>query len=297
MITRRNLLSMGTLAAAGTMVLPRALRAEHKPGFRSLSAAFAQLEKANGGRLGVAVLDINSGEKASYRANESFAMCSTFKLLLAAAVLHRVDIHEEQLVRTVDIPAKPLIGNSPLTEEHAGKQMNISDLCGAVLTRSDNTAANLLIDSLGGPGGVTVYARSIGDSDTRLDRTETELNEARPGDLRDTTSPSAMVGNLHRLLLGKVLAPPSRERLTGWMIESTTGDVRIRAKLPEGWRAADKTGSNGKDTTNDIAILWPPHGSPILVAAYLTQCPGLEEKRNAVLAEVGRLVTACSPSA
>jgi beta-lactamase class A len=292
MITRRNLLSLGTLAAAGTLALPRVLRAEHKAGFRSLPAAFAQLEKANAGRLGVAVEDLGSGEKAGYHANDPFAMCSTFKFLLAAAILHRVDTHAEQLDRMVDIPEKPLIANSPLTEERAGKQMKVFDLCGAILTRSDNTAANLLIDSLGGPGGVTVYARSIGDPMTRLDRTETSLNEARPGDPRDTTSPSAMVGNLHRLLLGRVLSPPSRERLTQWMIANTTGDTRIRAKLPEGWRAGDKTGSNGTDTANDIAILWPPHGDPILVAAYLTECPGPEEKRNAVLAEVGRLITA-----
>jgi beta-lactamase class A len=293
MITRRNFLATGTLATIGTISLPRALSAERKARLGDLPAAFKELEKANAGRLGVAVLDVGSGKKAGYRAEERFAMCSTFKMLLAAAVLHRADIHEEQLDRTIAIPAKPLIGNSPLTEEHAGGKMTVSELCHAILTRSDNTAANLLIDSLGGPGGITVFARSIGDPLTRLDRTETSLNEARPGDPRDTTSPSAMVGNLHRLLLGKVLSPASREQLTQWMIANTTGGVRIRAKLPKDWRAGDKTGSNLKDTANDIAILWPPHGAPVLVAAYLTECAGPEEKRNAVLAQVGRLVADC----
>jgi beta-lactamase class A len=291
MMTRRDLLGMGSLAAAGTVTLPRVLRAASKQRFRTLPAALAALEKTNAGRLGVAVLDSGSGERAAYRTGERFAMCSTFKMLLAAAVLKRVDSGKEQLDRMLAIPAKPLVGNSPLTEEHAGGEMTVTALCHAVLTRSDNTAANLLLETIGGPGGITRFAGSIGDRVTRLDRTETSLNEARPGDPRDTTSPDAMVGNLRTLLLGKVLAPGSREQLTQWMIANETGKVRIRAKLPPDWRAGDKTGSNLENTANDIAILWPPHGAPVLVAAYLTECAGPEDKRSAVLAEVGRLVS------
>jgi beta-lactamase class A len=140
-------------------------------------------------------------------------MCSTFKMLLAAAVLQRVDAGKDRLDHLLAIPAKPLVGNSPLTEEHAGCEMAVTALCHAVLTRSDNTAANVLLETIGGPGGMTRFARSIGDRVTRLDRTETALNEARPGDRRDTTSPEAMVGSLRTLLLGKVLALASREQM------------------------------------------------------------------------------------
>jgi beta-lactamase class A len=270
--------------------LPKTLRGEPGPRLANLSASLARLEKTCGGRLGVAVLDTSSGERTGHRADERFAMCSTFKMLLVAAVLQRTDAGREHLDRAVSIPAKPLVFNSPLTEEHAGAEMTVSGLCHASITRSDNTAANLLLTTLGGPDGITQFARSIGDTITRLDRTETSLNEALPGDPRDTTSPTAMIGNLRTLLLGNVLSAASRDQLVQWMIENKYGDERLRAALPHDWRAGDKTGSNGETTTNDVAIFWPVHQAPVLVTAYLTECAGPETKRNAVLAEVGRLV-------
>jgi beta-lactamase class A len=236
----------------------------------ALPAAFAQLEHSNGGRLGVSVLDTSTGERTGYRADERFAMCSTFKFLLAAAVLQRVDRHAEKLDRVIAIPPKPLIGNSPITELHAGGSMTISTLCEAALTRSDNTAANLLLATIDGPQGLTGFCRSIGDPVTRLDRTETSLNEARPGDPRDTTSPVAMLNDLNHILLGDVLAPPSRQQLTAWMEANQTGLDKLRADLPAGWHAADKTGNNGENTLNDIAVLWPGGRKPIIVAAYIT---------------------------
>jgi beta-lactamase class A len=171
--------------------------------------------------------------------------------------------------------------------------MTLAALCDATLTQSDNTAANLLLESIGGPRGLTAFARSIGDRVTRLDRMETALNESRAGDLRDTTSPIAMVNDLRSVLLGDVLSRDHRRQLTQWMEANVTGRERLRANLPIGWRAADKTGGNGEHTSNDIAILWPPDGQPILVAAYITQCAGPESKRTAMLAEIGRLVVSC----
>jgi len=149
-------------------------------------------------------------------------MCSTFKFLLASAVLQRIDHHEESLDRAVRIPPKPLLSHSPLTELHAGDAMPVSALCEAILTQSDNTAANLLLETIGGPVGITGFARSIGDSVTRLDRTELSLNESLAGDPRDTTSPSAMVQNLNAVLLGDVLRAASRDQLVRWMEASTT---------------------------------------------------------------------------
>jgi beta-lactamase class A len=279
-LSRRCLLGIAVLA------LPRILRGAAK----DLGAAFAEIEKANGGRLGVAVLDTATGERAGYRADERFPMCSTFKFLLVSAVLERADRHRETLDRAVPIPSKPLLYNSPLTEPHAGAVMTLAALCEAALIQSDNTAANLLLERIGGPAGITSFARSIGDRVTRLDRMELSLNESLAGDPRDTTSPNAMAGNLNSLVLGSVLSTASRDRLTRWMEASLTGIAHLRAKLPNSWRVADKTGSNGEHTTNDIAVLWPPGRRPIIVAAYITKCMGPETKRKGMLAEVGRLV-------
>ena len=282
-------ISRRSFAGLGPLSLSRLLRASPStPG--SLPATFRKLEQRSGGRLGVAVLNTATGESAYHRAGERFPMCSTFKFLLVSAVLRRVDRREETLDRTVAIPPKPLLAHSPLTEPHAGGTMTAAALCHAALTQSDNTAANLLLEGIGGPAGITEFARSIGDAVTRLDRTEPELNEALANDPRDTTSPSAMAADLKSVLLGNVLSPASREQLTRWMEANVTGADRLRAQLPQAWRAADKTGSNGKHTTNDIAVVWPPGKRPIVIAAYITRCAGPESKRSAMLAEIGRAV-------
>jgi beta-lactamase class A len=170
--------------------------------------------------------------------------------------------------------------------------MSIADLCEAALTMSDNTAANLLIATLGGPGGVTAFARLLGDPVTRLDRVEPALNEAAPGDPRDTTSPAAMLSNLHSLVLGDVVSAASREQLSRWLLDNKTGDARLRAGLPGGWRVGDKTGSGGSGTTNDIGIIWPPKGAAIVVTVYLTETSQPDEQRDATLASVGRAIAA-----
>lgn len=286
----RTLFFLCLIGLAVLAVNSASLRAQPAVTSESLPRALAALEQSSGGRLGVAVLDLESGEVTGVRVAERFPMCSTFKAFLAAAVLQRVDAGQESLDRRIAVPAKPLLVNSPVTERHAGGEITVRELCEAVLTRSDNTGANLLLDTIGGPAGLTRFVRSVGDEVTRLDRTETELNECKPGDPRDTTSPAAAVNTLRTLLLGEVLSAPSRDQLVAWMVANRTGDQRLRAKLPAGWRAADKTGANGATTTNDIAVLWPPGRKPLVVAAYLTECAGPESKRNAVLAEVGRLV-------
>jgi beta-lactamase class A len=297
MLTRRKFLLTGTLAATNTLALPQALQAQTIQRLRNLPALLAQLEHSNKCRLGVAIFDTGTGEKTGHRIDERFAMCSTFKMLLAAAVLQRVDTGQEHLARIIAVPAKPLVSHSPVTEQHAGAEMTIFTLCDAILTQSDNTAANLLLTTIGGPDGITRFARSIGDNMTRLDRTETSLNEALPGDPRDTTSPTAMIGNLQTLLLGNVLSLGSRKQLIIWMVANEYGNSRLRASLPADWRAADKTGANGETTTNDIAVFWPTHQSPVLVSAYLTECPGADARRDAILAEVGRIVISALQSA
>ena len=291
MISRRSFIFTGSVVATGGALSARAGFAASNRRFEGLSELLARLEAKNSGRLGVAVLDTGSGESGGYRTDERFAMCSTFKMLLAANMLHRADTGKDSLDRTIAIPIKIVLVSSPITQEHAGGSMTLRDLCAAIVTRSDNTAANLLLDAIGGPAAITKFARSVGDNVTRLDRTETTLNDALPGDTRDTTSPAAMVATWRKLLLGNTLSPSSGKQLTEWLIANKTGDERLRKGLKTGWVVGDKTGANGENTTNDVAIVWPTNEAPVLIAAYLTACPGPDEKRNAVLADVGQLVS------
>ena len=248
------------------------------------------LERRHGGRLGVSILDTASGTRTSHRADERFPMCSTFKFLAAAQVLVRVDRGEEQLQRRIIFAKKDLVANSPMTEKHVGAPgMTLAELCHAAITLSDNTAGNLLLDSFGGPAGLTAFARSLGDTVTRLDRRETELNEAIPGNPRDTTTPAAMLDDMRHLLLGDALSSASRQQLTDWLLANTTGGSRLRAGLPRDWRVGDKTGTSDNGASNDIAIVWPPDRAPLLVTAYYAESVVPQETRNAVLAEVGKI--------
>lgn len=256
------------------------------------TAKFVELERRNGGRLGVAAFDSVSGRRIGYRGEERFPMCSTFKFLAAAFVLARVDRGEEQLDRRIVYSTQDLVTYSPITKDHVGPAgLSVAELCDATMTLSDNTAGNLLLASFGGPAGLTAYARSLGDQTTRLDRIETALNESLPGDPRDTTSPAAMLGTMQRLLLGDALSAASRERLTDWLIANKTGDKRLRAALP-GWKVGDKTGTGGNGSANDIAIVWPTGRAPLLVTVYYTGSTISDEARNDVIAEAGRIVAA-----
>ena len=282
-ITRRFV-----LAGAGAAL---ATPSRARPSFADLPAEWARIEAGSGGRLGVAVLDTGTGARAGHRAGERFPLCSTFKVLAASAVLARVDAGAERLERRVPITPSDLVEHAPATKEHVGTGMTLAELCEAAITLSDNTAGNLLLGAVGGPAGLTAYARGLGDDLTRLDRTETALNEALPNDPRDTTTPAAMLENLNRLVLGSALSPGSRGHLTGWLIANRTGDARLRAGFP-GWRVGDKTGTGERGTANDVAVLWPPSGAPVVVTVYLTGASGTGEARNAVIAAVGRSVAA-----
>lgn len=252
----------------------------------------AELERKCGGRLGVAILDTASGTSLTHRSTERFPMCSTFKLVAAAAVLARVDRKEDSLDRIIPFTKADLLAYAPVTTQRVGEGgMPLGDLCEAAITMSDNTAANLMLATFGGPTGLTAYARSIGDRVTRLDRTEPTLNESTPGDPRDTTSPAAILGTMKRLLLGDALTSASRERLTAWLVATKTGDARVRAGVPRGWRVGDKTGTGSHGSTNDVAIVFPPGRAPILIAAFITQTTAKTSVGEAVLADIGRLAT------
>lgn len=256
--------------------------------------ALADLELRHGGRLGVAILDMARETVVAHRGDELFPLCSTHKCLAAAFVLTRVERGEERLERRVAYDKDALVAYSPVTAKHVGEGMTIGALCAAAVTLSDNAAANLLFDSFGGPTRLTAYVRSLGDGVTRIDRREPDLNEFTPGDPRDTTSPRAMLQTLRRVVLGDALSATSRAQLSDWLIGCRTGDTRLRAGVPTGWRVGDKTGTGprGPNATNDVAVIWPPGRAPIVVTAYYIGARASGDARSAVLAEVGRIATA-----
>ncbi|MGA9422491.1 MAG: class A beta-lactamase [Rhodanobacteraceae bacterium] len=288
-MNRRTLLKNVALIGATSVLRPAwALAADADDAAARLSA----LERRHGGRLGVSMLDTGTGRRVSHRGDERFLMCSTFKLLAVAAVLARVDGGKERLDRRIVFGKEDLLPYAPVTRRHVGAPgMTVAELCQAAITLSDNTAANLLLASLDGPPAVTAFARRLGDRVTRLDRTEPELNVGAPGDTRDTTTPNAMLGSLHAVLLDDALSDASRAQLLEWLRACTTGKERLRASLPDGWRVGDKTGSGPHAETNDIAIIWPPKRKPLLVASYYAESTENAASRNKVLAEVGRVAT------
>jgi beta-lactamase class A len=285
--TRRSFL-LACASAASLAPIGRAFA--EKPAAYDAQAQLKALERRHGGRLGVAILHTGNGQRIGHRADERFPMCSTFKFLAAAQVLARVDRGEERLQRRIVYREQDLVTYSPVTEKHAGAPgLTLAELCHATITLSDNTAGNLLLDSFGGPAALTAFVRALGDDMTRLDRREPELNEAVPGDPRDTTTPAAMLDSMRALLLGDSLSPASRKQLSDWLVANTTGGERLRAGLPQDWRVGDKTGTGAHGVTNDIGIVWPPGGAPLLVAAYYAESDVPQETRNAVIAEVGRI--------
>ena len=292
MIGRRQGLWGGVALALGGGGAARSAPASG--GFAGLTAAFEQIELARGGRLGVAVLDTGSGRRAGHRQDELFPLTSTFKLLASAAILARVDAGQDSLQRRIRFSQSDLVTYSPVTETQVGGVgMTLEALCEATMVTSDNTAGNLLLGVLGGPAGLTAYVRTLDDEVTRLDRWETALNEARRGDPRDTTSPAAMLGNLRELTLGSALSATSRAQLTVWLRANRTGDRRLRAGLPPGWLAGEKTGAGENGTNNDVGLLWPPAGAaPVLVTAYLTEGVADGTVRDAALADVATAVAA-----
>lgn len=280
MIQRREL----NLGLAALLAAPwTAARAQSE-------APWNTIEARSGGRLGVAVLHAD-GRVEGHRLDERFPMCSTFKWLAAAYVLHRVDRGQEKLERRIPYGREVLLPHSPVTSKHVGDGMTLGELCRATIVTSDNAAANLILASYGGPQALTAYARGLGDAVTRLDRTEPELNESRPGDPRDTTSPRAMTALLQRTLVGDALSPRSRELLAAWLEACETNGQRLRADLPAGWRMGSKTGTGARGSTNDVGIFWPPGKPPVMVAVYVTDTKAPEADRAGAIADVARWVT------
>ncbi|MDL2402285.1 class A beta-lactamase [Rhizobium mayense] len=251
----------------------------------------ADLETKTGGRLGVSVLDTETNISLGHREAEKFPLCSTYKALAVGFVLARVDQGVEKLDRRVTYGKDAVVTYSPETEKHAGTDgMTIAQLCGAAITLSDNTAGNLLLDSFGGPSALTAWLRTIGDTETRLDRKEPDVNQAIKGDPRDTTTPDSMLDTIGLLTFGNTLSETSRDQLSNWLVNNTTGNARLRAGLPQEWKVGDKTGTGQNGSYADVAVIWPTDRGPILVTTFVAEATAPAKDIEAVFAEVAKII-------
>lgn len=266
----------------------------------------AQLSLGPGAEFGWTTMSPVGRVGSSLNADQRFPMCSSFKWLLAACVLARVDAGTERLNRLVTVTAADVNVEdyAPATKAALGTasstRMTVDALGGAAVSMSDNAAANLLLAGVGGPPALTAWLRAHGDGVTRLDRGEPALNYVPVGDPRDTTTPAAMADDLRRILFGEVLSRPSRQRLMQWMLDCKTGETRLKAGLPHGWRIAQKTGTMPyhpertepqRAASGDVGVLFPPTGAPIIIAAYTAGSTKPQADVDAWFAGVARKLT------
>lgn len=287
---RRDLVA--GLAVLVLLALPGGLAAagEPDPVLARAQAVEARLQA----RVGLMIVDLGTGRRWAYHADARFPMASTVKSLICAAALAR---GADLMARRVPIRKADLVPHAPVMAGRVGEDVSVAEMCAATLKTSDNVAANRVLDGLGGPPAVTAFLRGMGDTVTRLDRREPDLNAGTPGDPRDTTTPAAMVETLEALLFGDVLPPPARAQLMAWMEANAVAGSLLRAALPPGWRIADRSGAGGHGTRGIVAVIWPPSGDPVLAAIYLTGTSAALAERDAGIAEIGRaLVTALSGS-
>jgi beta-lactamase class A len=265
------------------------LAPEHANAADTVTAAAQAVETRLGMRVGFAVIDTDGGKTLTYRADERFAMASTFKALACASALSGGQAVLDKETRITKADLRP---HSPVTEKRVGTRLSTRMLCEITLRTSDNTAANAVLAAIGGPPALTTFLKGIGDGTTRLDRYEPELNQATPGDPRDTTTPKAMAETLRRLLLDGALEPGARDQLEAWMAANAVAGGLLRAELPAGWTIADRGGAGGHGTRGVIALLRPPEGPPLVVAIYMDGRKHPLKVRDAAIAEIGKAIFA-----
>lgn len=291
-LTRRDF----ARAAGASLLLTACARIDAaRPGPQ---ARLKAIERSTGGRLGAYILDTGSGKSIGWRADERFCHCSTFKLSLAALALREHDAGRLDLAERLSFGRSDIAGYSPVIEANlAAGSMAIVDLAQAIQITSDNAAANVLMRRLGGPGAVTRFWREIGDSVSRLDGYEPDINVIPPGTEENSTTPRAMAETVRRIVLGTVLKPDSRNLLQGWMEATRSGMNRIRADIPAGWRGLDKTGTGMRpvigNKTNDLAVLFPPGGrAPLIAVGYVDRTEfsaDVRKEDEAALMELGKV--------
>ncbi|MFI6846323.1 class A beta-lactamase [Kitasatospora sp. NBC_00085] len=293
--SRRSVLAAGAGAVLAGGLLSGGRAHAATPASGAITRELAALEREHAARLGVFARNTATGATVLYRADELFPMCSVFKTLAVAAVLRDLDRDGEFLAKRIRYTEQDVTdsgyGPETGTEANLANGMTVEELCAAAVSLSDNAAANLLLRELGGPTAVTRFCRSVGDGRTRLDRWEPGLNSAEPWRTTDTTSPRAIGSTYARLLVGDVLPPRDRARLTGWLTANTTNTARFRAGLPKDWTLADKTGTaSSYGVANDVGVVWPPAGPPIALAVLTTTHAAAGPSDNLLVEQTARLL-------
>ena len=261
-----------------------------------LAREVAQEESSLQARIGVAVIDTGTGQIWQHRGEERFPLNSTHKAFTCAAVLAQADNKKIRMDLPILINREALVRYSPVTGKvPSGGSQSLRELCRAAVSVSDNTAANLALNAIGGPPSFTTFMRSMGDNETRLDRLEPELNEANPGDARDSTTPLAAARSLQKLLLGDFLSTTARTELTQWMLDDQVADALLRAGLPKDWRIADKSGAGGHGSRSIIAVIWPPERSAVVIAIYITQTTASMSASNQAVSRIGSALAKAMP--
>ena len=284
---RRTLLGAVT-ALGATPALSRQIRS------RISDPAFDRIKASLGphGRLGVMAIDTATGQKVGFDSDGRYAMCSVFKLPLAAMVLRLCDRLELQPTEQLRFGRDDLLENSPVVQARSKwRSMSVEDLAAATVRQSDNSAANLLLRRVGGPAALTSFVRACGDHSTRIDRYELELNSNIPGDVRDTTTPAAMAEFTRTVLLGQVLKPAAKRKLIEWLVTSVQKPDRLLPGFPKGWRAGHKPGTGRNGAVNDVAIAWPRGRRPIIVASFVSGGSADSEVRAAAHRAVAAIVS------
>lgn len=295
-LRRRDAL-LGAVALAGLVACgrPRPVPSDPAEPLPPLGDRIGALESRNNADIGLYGVDLASGRTVAHRDGDRFAVCSTFKAYAVARVLQRAEQGELGLDDPVFIDPSTVVSHSPTTGPHAGGTLTLAQLCQAALQLSDNTAANLLLKAIGGPQAVTAFARSIGDGTTRLDRWETELNSAIPGDPRDTSTPRALGEGFRTLLTGTALGHAQRNRLEVWMRGNTTSGTSMRGGLPADWTTADKTGAGDYGSTNDVGIAFAPDGRRLLLSV-MTRTRSDDPKAPNLQPLIAQVVATALPS-
>ncbi|MEU5844571.1 class A beta-lactamase [Rhodococcus sp. NPDC047139] len=252
------------------------------PETTAADSVFTELEDRFDARVGVYAVDTGTGREFEWRADERFAYASTIKALAAAALLDKTGT--SGLEKSVEIDASDLVEYSPVTETRVGQRMTLAEICEAALTRSDNAAANFIFAELGGPKAFDEQLDDLGDAGTTVSRIEPDLNEALPGDPRDTTTPRASASNLREYVFGDALDEEEKATLTDWMTATQTGDTLVRAQLPEGWTVADKSGGGMYGSRGDLAVVWPTEGAPIVISVLSSRDEQDAEYDDALIA-------------
>ncbi len=258
--------------------------------FHSVEQTIKGLEPSLSARIGVAILDTKNGERWDYNGDQRFPLTSTFKTIACAKLLYDAEHGEVNLNSTVEVKKADLVTYSPVLEEKVGQPITLSDACFATMATSDNTAANIVINAVGSPKSITHFLRQLDDQETRLDRIEPDLNEGKPGDLRDTTTPNAITSTLDQLLFGSTLSEASKKKLLGWMVKNQVTGNLLRSVLPVNWGIADRSGAGGFGARSITAVVWSEDKSPIIVSIYLARTEASMEERNGALVEIGRSI-------